>query len=43
MPEGATRGQLDSRRKWLYEKCVELGIKYTDRLHIIVYDNLKGV
>ncbi len=43
MPEGATREQLDSRRKWLYEKCLELGIKYTDRLHIIVYDNKKGV
>lgn len=43
MPEGATQAQLSSRRKWLYERCIELGVKYTDRLHIIVYDDLKGV
>jgi len=43
MPEGATRKQLESRRRWLYERCIELGVKYTDRLHVIVYDNLKGV
>ncbi len=43
MPEGLTREQLESRRKWLYERCLSLGVKYTDRLHILVYDNLKGV
>lgn len=43
MPEGATREQLESRRKWVYETCLRLGYNYTDRLHILVYDNLKGV
>lgn len=43
MPEGATREQLDSRRKWVYETCLELGYNYTDRLHILVYDDRKGV
>lgn len=43
MPEGVTREELGSRRKWLYERCLEIGVKYTDRLHILVYDNLKGV
>lgn len=43
MPEGATRVQLESRRKWVYETCLELGYNYTDRLHILVYDNKKGV
>lgn len=43
MPEGATREQLESRRKWVYETCLKLGYNYTDRLHILVYNNLKGV
>lgn len=43
MPEGSTREQLESRRKWVYETCLKLGYNYTDRLHILVYDNLKGV
>lgn len=43
MPEGMTRVQLESKRKWLYEKCLELGVNYTDRLHILVYDDKKGV
>lgn len=43
MPEGSTRKQLASRRQWLYETCLSLGIKYTDRLSVLVYDELKGV
>lgn len=43
MPEGLTREQLESKRQWLYERCLHLGVKYTDRLHILVYDNKKGV
>lgn len=43
MPEGLTREQLENKRQWLYERCLSLGVKYTDRLHILVYDNLKGV
>jgi len=43
MPEGLTREQLESKRQWLYERCLSLGVKYTDRLHILVYDNKKGV
>jgi 7-carboxy-7-deazaguanine synthase len=43
MPEGATRDQLESRRKWVYETCLELGYNYTDRLHILVYNDKKGV
>jgi len=37
MPEGINREQLDKRRKWLVELCIEKGYKYTDRLHIITY------
>lgn len=43
MPEGATREQLESRRKWVYETCLKLGYMYTDRLHILVYNDKKGV
>lgn len=43
MPEGATRDQLESRRKWVYETCLKLGYNYTDRLHILVYNDKKGV
>lgn len=43
MPEGLTREQLESKRQWLYERCLSLGVRYTDRLHILVYDNKKGV
>lgn len=43
MPEGATREQLESRRKQVYETCLKLGYNYTDRLHILVYNDKKGV
>lgn len=43
MPEGATKEQLESRRKWVYETCLKLGYNYTDRLHILVYNDRKGV
>jgi 7-carboxy-7-deazaguanine synthase len=43
MPEGSKRTHLESRRKWVYETCLKLGYIYTDRLHILVYDDKKGV
>lgn len=43
MPEGMTKQQLEGRRKWLYETCLRLGVNYTDRLHILVYNDKKGV
>jgi len=39
MPEGVTAEQLQRRRPWLIEKCIERGYNYTDRLHIVAYDN----
>ena len=43
MPEGMTKEQLEGRRKWLYETCLRVGVNYTDRLHILVYNDKKGV
>lgn len=39
MPEGVTAEQLAKRRAWLMELCIEKGYRYSDRLHIIAYDN----
>jgi len=39
MPEGINREQLNSRRQWLVELCIETGYRFTDRLHIVTYDN----
>lgn len=39
MPEGVTAEQLQKRRPWLIETCIKEGYNYTDRLHIVAYDN----
>ena len=43
MPEGVTAEQLAKRRVWLMELCIETGYRYTDRLHIVAYDNRRDV
>ena len=39
MPEGVTREQLQDKRQWVIEKCIENGFRYSDRLHIVAYGN----
>lgn len=43
MPEATTREQLESRRPWLIDACLQQNLRYSDRLHIAVWDNKKGV
>ena len=43
MPEGITKEQIESRREWLSELCQKEGYNYTDRLHILVYGDIRGV
>lgn len=43
MPEAGDRKQLEANAQWLYERCIELGINYSDRLHVRIYDAKKGV
>jgi len=43
MPEGVTSEQLKRHRSWLMNKCVQHGVNYTDRLHILAYNNKRGV
>ena len=43
MPEGVTDEELMMKRKWLFDICIEEGYNYTDRLHVIVYGDERGV
>lgn len=43
MPAGVTNEQLQEKRAWLMERCIELGFNYTDRLQILAYGNKRGV
>lgn len=43
MPEGYDEGTLKKSRIECVNKCIERGWRYTDRLHIIVWGNKRGV
>jgi 7-carboxy-7-deazaguanine synthase len=43
MPEGLTPDQLTKRRQWLSELCTKRGYNFTDRMHIIIYGDKRGV
>jgi 7-carboxy-7-deazaguanine synthase len=43
MPEGNTPQVLRRRRRWIVEVCKQYGFRYTDRLHIQIWGNRKGV
>jgi len=43
MPEGMDDATLQKNRQWLVEYCADHGYNYTDRLHIVIYGNLRGV
>ena len=43
MPAGANRDQLDQKRQMLVEFCINQGFNYSDRLHIITYNDKRGV
>jgi Organic radical activating enzymes len=43
MPEGTDGQTLTERAKWLIPLCTEKGYRYTDRLHIRVFGNVRGV
>lgn len=43
MPAGVTNEQLQEKRQWLMERCIQLGFNYSDRLQILAYGNKRGV
>jgi len=42
MPEGKDEKTLRERSLWLVEKCKEHNIRFSPRLHIILYGNVRG-
>lgn len=43
MPEGVTNEQLQKSRNECVEKCMEKGWEYTDRMHIVIWGDKRGV
>lgn len=43
MPLGETNIQVQENAKFVYEFALKHGLRYSDRLHIRIYDNLRGV
>lgn len=43
MPEGINRKELSDRQLWLVEICKKYNFKYTDRLHIHIFGDKRGV
>jgi organic radical activating enzyme len=43
MPQGLTATVLKEKQQWLVEICKQYGFRYTDRLHIHIYGDKRGV
>jgi 7-carboxy-7-deazaguanine synthase len=43
MPQGTSGAQLDGRGRWLVEQCKQHGFRYSDRLHVRLWGNLRGI
>ena len=43
MPEGRTVEELDKTATWLAEKCRDLGVRFSDRLHVRLWGDKRGV
>jgi 7-carboxy-7-deazaguanine synthase len=43
MPEGATRDELASKREMVVELAVQHGVRYSDRVHVVVWNRKTGV
>lgn len=43
MPAGATRDELDKVRPLVVEQCKKLGLRYSERLHIVIWNQKTGV
>ncbi len=43
MPEGRTVAELDKTAAWLAERCRDLGVRFSDRLHVRLWGDKRGV
>jgi len=43
MPEGRNVAEIDKVAPWLAEKCRDLGVRMSDRLHVRLWGDRRGV
>jgi len=43
MAEGRTVAELDKTAAWLAERCRDLGVRFSDRLHVRLWGDKRGV
>lgn len=43
MPAGSTREELDKVRLSVVQICIDLGLRYSERLHIVIWNQKTGV
>ena len=43
MPAGESQKQLNEKREMVLEQCIKLGVRYSDRLHIVAWNKKTGV
>lgn len=43
MPKARTASELDGRDGWLARRCLDLGVRYSDRLHLRLFGAGRGV
>jgi organic radical activating enzyme len=43
MPAGESQEQLNDKREMVLEQCIKLGVRYSDRLHIVAWNKKTGV
>ncbi len=43
MPEGRTVAALDETAPWVAERCRDLGLRFSDRLHVRLWGDRRGV
>ena len=43
MNQGRTKGEIISKEHWLVNRCIELGYRYSDRLHVRLWGSKRGV
>ena len=42
MPEGTTAREVVERGRWLWEECLRLGVRFSTRLHILLWGDERG-
>lgn len=43
MPQGATQKELNQKRAWVADLAAHKGVRFSDRLHVTVWDKRTGV